>query len=206
MDEFDGVSLNFMGALRNAMEAFSLTTRFILTCNYIEKIIEPIQSRCQCFQIIPPRKGDIAERVAEILNKESVEFESENVALLVNSHYPDIRRIINECQKFSRNGKLDIDRKKMIDSNYMLKLLEILKTETNKKECFIRIRQLVANSQVKNFQLLFKLLFDEVDIYAPGHISGTILSLAEGQYQDAFVVDKEINFMATIIKILNEIK
>jgi len=205
LDEFDYSSPQFQAALRNTMETFSNNCRFILTCNYVERIIDPIQSRCQTFQIIPPSKKEIAFHIKEILDTEGIEYNVEDIVLNVNSGYPDIRRIINSVQQQSINGKLTVDKRSMIENDYKLKLLEILKTQ-DKKNSFKNIRQLLADSQVTEFADMYRLLFDEIDSWACGHIAECILELAEGQFKEKNVVDREINFMATIINLLNIIK
>ena len=206
LDEADYMTPNGQAALRNLMETFSKTTRFILTCNYVEKIIDPIQSRCQVFGITPPNKKEVAKRIVEILKDQNIEFEMPDIATLINSGYPDIRRILNSAQSQVIDGKLQIDKQSLVQANYMTKLLEILKTETDKKTCFQNIRQLINDSKVKDFTALYKFLFEELDNYGTGHIASIILILAESQYQDAFAVDKEIHIMATMVKLINEIK
>ena len=129
-----------------------------------------------------------------------------DLATLINSGYPDIRRILNSAQRQVIDGKLQIDKQSLVQANYMTKLLEIIKTETDKKTCFQNIRQLINDSKVKDFTALYKFLFDELDNYGTGHIASIILILAESQYQDAFAVDKEIHIMATMVKLINEIK
>ena len=206
LDEADYMTPNGQAALRNLMETFSKTTRFILTCNYVEKIIDPIQSRCQVFGITPPNKKEVAKRIVEILKDEKVTFEMTDLATLINSGYPDIRRVLNSAQRQVIDGKLEIDKQSLVQANYMTKLLEILKNEADKKSCFQDIRQLINDSKVKDFTALYKFLFDEIDTYGTGHIASIILILAESQYQDAFAVDKEIHIMATMVKLINEIK
>ena len=206
LDEADYMTPNGQAALRNLMETFSKTTRFILTCNYVEKIIDPIQSRCQVFGITPPNKKEVAKRIVEILKDEEVTFEMADLATLINSGYPDIRRVLNSAQRQVIDGKLEIDKQSLVQANYMTKLLEILKNESDKKSCFQNIRQLINDSKVKDFTALYKFLFDEIDVYGTGHIASIILILAESQYQDAFAVDKEIHIMATMVKLINEIK
>ena len=206
LDEADYMTPNGQAALRNLMETFSKTTRFILTCNYVEKIIDPIQSRCQVFGITPPNKKEVAKRIVEILKDQNIEFEMPDIATLINSGYPDIRRILNSARSQVIDGKLQIDKQSLVQANYMTKLLEILKTETDKKTCFQNIRQLINDSKVKDFTALYKFLFEELDNYGTGHIASIILILAESQYQDAFAVDKEIHIMATMVKLINEIK
>lgn len=206
LDEADYMTPNGQAALRNLMETFSTTTRFILTCNYVEKIIDPIQSRCQVFGITPPNKKEVAKRIVSILQSLNIQYTTEDLVSIINAGYPDIRRVLNSCQRQVINGKLVIDTTSIIQANYMTKVLEILMSDQNKKDAFKSIRQIIADSRVRDFTALYKYLFDEIDNYAKGHIASVILILAEQQYQDAFVVDKELHMMATIVKLLNEIK
>lgn len=206
LDESDYLTANAQAALRNLMETFSKTTRFILTCNYVEKIIDPIQSRCQVFAITPPSKKDVAKRVVQILDLEGIKYQPADIATLVNSGYPDIRRILNACQRQVVDGSIQIDKQSLVEANYMNKLVDILVNESNKKDCFQKVRQLIADSKVKDFTPLYRYLFDELETFAQGHVGSVILTLAESQYQDSFVVDKELHINALMIKIINEIK
>jgi len=206
LDEADYMTPNGQAALRNLMETFSKTTRFILTCNYVEKIIDPIQSRCQVFGITPPNKKEVAKRIVEILDELQVKYDNKDLVTIINAGYPDIRRVLNGCQRQVINNELKIDATSVIQANYMTKLLELLKSSSDKKSAFKDIRKLVADSKVKDFTALHKYLFDEIDNYATGHIASIILILAESQYQDSFAVDKELHIMSTIVKMLNELK
>jgi DNA polymerase III delta prime subunit len=205
LDECDYITPNAQAALRNLMETFSKHCRFILTCNFVERIIDPIQSRCQTFQVIPPNKNDVAKHLHNILTQESVSYEREDLAILVNSGYPDIRRVINGAQRQSVGGKLEIDKQSIVENDYKLKLLEILEKQ-DKKSAFNNVRQLMADAKVTDFADLFRLLYDEVDTYGKGHIAECILIIAKYELSDAQVVDKEINAMAMIIEILQVIK
>ena len=206
LDEADYMTPNGQAALRNLMETFSKTTRFILTCNYVEKIIDPIQSRCQVFGITPPNKKEVAKRIVEILNELQVKYDNKDLVTIINAGYPDIRRVLNSCQRQVIDNELKIDATSVIQANYMTKLLDILKSGSDKKTAFKDIRKLIADSKVKDFTALHKYLFDEIDSYATGHIASIILILAESQYQDSFAVDKELHIMSTIVKMLNELK
>jgi DNA polymerase III delta prime subunit len=181
-------------------------TRFILTCNYVEKIIDPIQSRCQVFAIEPPSKAEVAKRIVSILTDSNVEFDKKDLVTVVNSGYPDIRRILNSCQRQVINGTLKIDNASLIQANYMTKIVELLAQPDSKKEAFTQIRQLIADSKVRDFTSLYKFLFDEVDNYAKGHVASVILILAEAQYQDSFAIDKELHVMSMMVKLINELK
>ena len=112
----------------------------------------------------------------------------------------------NGCQRQVIDNELKIEATSVIQANYMTKLLDLLKSSSDKKTAFKDIRQLIADSKVKDFTALHKYLFDELDNYATGHIASIILILAESQYQDSFAVDKELHIMSTIVKMLNELK
>lgn len=204
-DEFDFMTVNAQAALRNLMESFSKTCRFILTCNYVEKIIDPIQSRCQTFVVVPPNRKDVAVHISKILTKENVSFTPEDLAIIVNSGYPDIRRILNACQRQSIGGKLVIDKQSNVEAGYMDKILNVLTNLSDKKKAFNDIRQILADSKIRSYDTLYTFLYDNLDTFAVGHIGPVILIIAEAQYNDVQVVDKEINVAAMFVKILNEL-
>ena len=205
LDECDYITPNAQAALRNLMETFSKHCRFILTCNYVERIIDTIQSRCQSFQIIPPSKQEVASLLYNILQDEGVDFQIDDIKVLVNSGYPDIRRVINSSQRNVVNGKLKLDTSSILQNDYKLKLLKILKTQ-NKKTAFKDIRQLLADNKITDFADLFRLLYDEVDDWGKGYVAECILIISRYELSDSQVVDKEINAMAMLIELLGVIK
>jgi len=205
LDEADYMTPNAQAALRNIMETFSKHTRFILTCNYVEKIIDPIQSRCQVFGITPPHKSNVAKRLNNILKEESIGLETNNlpnIVAIVNSTYPDIRRGINALQRQIVDGELVIDKASMLQADWMTDVLDELKGSMK----FNTIRKIVADSQVKTFEELYRFLFDNIDEFASTKISNCIVIIAEAQYQDTFIVDKEINVMAMFSKIITTLE
>tara|TARA_Y100000590_G_scaffold466305_1_gene641212 strand:+ start:707 stop:1603 length:897 start_codon:yes stop_codon:yes gene_type:complete len=205
LDECDFLTPNAQAALRNLMETFSKHCRFILTCNFVERIIDPIQSRCQSYQIIPPSKKEVAVHTSNILNTEGVTYDNNDIVTMVNSSYPDIRRIINSVQRNIVDNNLIVDTESLVQNDYKLQVLEILETQ-DKKLAFKNLRQLLADSQIRDYADLFRLLYDEIDSYGKGHIAEVILTIAKYELSDAQVVDKEINAMAMLIEILNIIK
>ena len=205
LDECDYITPNAQAALRNLMETFSKHCRFILTCNFVERIIDPIQSRCQSFQIVPPSKSEVAKHLHSILVNENVIDNMEDIKVLVDSGYPDIRRIINSAQRNVVKGKLKLDTSSIIQNDYKLKLLKILETQ-NKKNAFKDVRQLLADNKITDFADLFRLLYDEVDNWGKGHVAECILIIARYELSDSQVVDKEINAMAMLIELLGVIK
>ena len=205
LDECDYITPNAQAALRNVMETFSKHCRFILTCNFVERIIDPIQSRCQSFQIIPPSKGEVAKHIHEILLSENVISEMDDLKVLIDSGYPDIRRILNSAQRNVVKGKLKLDKTSILQNDYKLKLLKILETQ-NKKDAFKNIRKLLLDNKITDFADLFRLLYDEVDGYGKGHVAECILVISRYMLSDGQVVDKEINAMAMLIELLGVIK
>jgi replication factor C small subunit len=201
LDEVDYMNYLAQPMLRNIMETFSKHCRFILTCNYLEKIIDPIQSRCQTFQIIPPTKKDVAVQISKILTEERIQFELKELVPIVDSSYPDIRKIINTCQLNSSKGILKIDSSSISDADVRVKIIDILKSKDDKRNRYINLRQTVADSRIQDFTELYTHLYEKVNDYAVGNTSAVIMILAQGQYKDAMIVDKEICFMATLIEI-----
>ena len=202
LDECDYLTPNAQAALRNLMETFSKHCRFILTCNYVERIIDPIQSRCQSYKVVPPSKKEVAQQMVNILKEENCTFELDDIALIVNAGYPDIRRVINSAQRQIVDGKLKIDTSSVIQNNYKLQLLEMLSNGSKLND----IRQLIADNSISDYSELYRLLYDEVDNYGNGKQAECIMNIAEAQYQDVNVVDKEINFMSLIIRIMRILK
>ena len=202
LDECDYLTPNAQAALRNLMETFSKHCRFILTCNYVERIIDPIQSRCQSYKVVPPSKRDVARQMVSILNEENCTFELDDIALIVNAGYPDIRRVINSAQRQIIDGKLTIDTTSVIQNNYKLQLLEMLSSNAKLND----IRQLIADNSISDYSEIYRLLYDEVDNYGKGKQAECIMNIAEAQFQDVNVVDKEINFMSLIIRLLRLLK
>ena len=206
LDEFDYMTPNAQAILRNLMETFSRHTRFILTCNYHEKIIEPILSRCQTFAVNPPSKKEVAVHVTEILNKEGIRYDIKDVADIISSFYPDIRRVMNTCQLQSSKGELNVDKQTILQADFKNKIVDLLASGEEKSNAYMQIRQIVGDNKVNDFAELYTALYERLDDYAAGNTANVILELAQGQFRDALVIDKEICFMATIIAIINIIK
>lgn len=201
LDEADRLTPDAQGVLRNLMETYSHSTRFILTCNYAEKITPAIKSRCQSFEIKPPSKADIMKHLCGILTKEKVTFEPKDVAFIVASYYPDMRKMINFMQQSSINGVLKIAKANAADQDYRDKLLEMLKNH-KKAGIFDDIRQLVADAAFSNYEEVYKFLFNHVNDFAGVRAPEVIIYLAEAVYQSALVFEREITFVAAMHRIL----
>ena len=202
LDEADYLNVNSaQPALRNLMETFSAHCRFILTCNYVEKIIDPIQSRCQTYKIVPPSKKEVAVHAKNILEKENISFDLDDLALVVTAGYPDLRKVINELQRMSINGKLTVDKDGMIHNEFKLQFLDAIRNG----ESIGTIRKMVADSNFTEYTELYRLLYDEVESFGVEKMPEIIADISKGSYQDVLVVDKEINFIATVSNILGRI-
>ena len=191
-------------ALRNFMEEFSANCGFILTCNFLNRIIAPLHSRCSVVQFKinnsdkPKLAGRFMKRVTGILKKENVEFEERVVAELIMKHFPDWRRVLNELQRYSATGKIDTGILANISSDNFKSLVERLKAKD-----FTGMRKWVADNLDNEPSTLFKKIFDNCSEYLkPDSVPRMVLLLADYQYKSAFVVDQEINFVAFLTEVM----
>ena len=204
LDEADFLTIMAQASLRNVIETFSRSTRFILTCNYVERIIDPIQSRCQTLKIVPPSKEDIIEHLVKILTKENISFDSPDVISVVNSNYPDVRKMLNIIQMSTVDGGqndfyLRIDKDVIVSSNYMNKVLDELKKA---RPDWKSIRQIIINANVSDFEVFYRFLYDNASKYLNGKEGMVAIYINEYSYQSNFRIDKEINIMALISKLI----
>jgi replication factor C small subunit len=197
LDEADFLTIQAQASLRNVIETFSKSTRFILTCNYIERIIDPLQSRCQTLKIVPPSKADVARHLCKVLSQENVSYDTDSVVNIVKKQYPDVRKMLNICQMSSKKGELVVDSQTLVSSNYIDQIIELL---PNNKS-FKQIRQIIADSNVDDFEALYKALYERIDEYTTRDAEAIII-IEEYLYHANFRIDKEINVMACIAKLL----
>jgi DNA polymerase III delta prime subunit len=202
LDEADFLTIQAQASLRNIIETYSRTTRFILTCNYLERIIDPLQSRCQVLKITPPSKKEVAQHVAIILDKEEINYELEDLALVVNKHYPDVRKILNTCQVNTVDNTLKIDKAILSSNSYKDGVLKELKSPT--KSSFKNIRQILADSNLDDFEEIYRFLYDNLDEYGNNDLSKAmiVIEIESYMYHANFRIDKEINACALIASIL----
>jgi replication factor C small subunit len=205
LDEADFFTTEAQAALRNLMETYSQTTRFILTCNYVEKIIKPLISRCQVFNIEPPTPKDVAIHIKNILDKEGIGFELTDLKTVLDDFYPDVRKIINFIQQNSTSGKLKIVKTQSASFDLKNKIIELIKSSKTNSKAFNEIRQLVNDAGTKVFEELYTELYDRVNEYAVNKETSVIIDIAEHIYQSSMVVDKEITFMACVAKIIKTV-
>ena len=194
LDESDFLTLNAQAALRNIIETFSLHTRFIFICNFVERIIAPLQSRLTSYVLIPPTPRQIYDRMSVILQEENVEFTDKDLALIVKTFHPDIRKTINNIQSCIKGSKLSIEGKSFTKSNYVKEIVDLTFNKT--KDSFTKIRQIIADNGIKDFSEIYRALYDSTSD------ASQIIIIAEGTHNSVNSPDREITFMSTIAKLL----
>lgn len=208
IDEADNTTHDVQLLLRAFIEEFSSNCRFVFTCNYKNKIIQPIHSRCACidFSINNKDRPKLAlhffNRLKFILDKEKVEYDQKVLVELINKHFPDWRRVLNECQRYSANGKID---------SAILASFSDIKTESLianlKEKNFTEARKWCANNLDNDPSILMRRIYDALlTSLVPSSIPAAVLIIAKYQYQVAFVADQEINLLACLTEIMIECK
>ena len=206
LDEADYLTPQAQATLRHTIEACSATTRFILTCNYLERIISPLQSRCQTFEITPPSKQEVNNKCQDILTQEKILFygihdngqHHNSIDGVIDTHYPDIRKIINTLQGSIVDGEIKIDDNSLKNTQLGDQIVDALE----KKLKLSVIRQILADSGAREFDGLFKVLYDNVSKYTDRE-GEAILIIAKYQYEYTFVLEKEICIAAMLNKLLD---
>jgi replication factor C small subunit len=189
----DFLTINAQAALRNIIETFSLSTRFIFTCNFVERISTPLQSRLMSITLETPEPKVVAKHLKHILDTEQVEYDIKDVVEIVKKTYPDVRRAINVLQSSIVSNKVVL--KNIVDNNYIEQIINEVKSK--KKTAFNNIRQIVADNAINDFTSLYKELHNEFS--SP---EATII-IEEYLFHSATIPDREICFMACIGKLLN---
>jgi replication factor C small subunit len=196
LDEADFLTIQAQASLRNIIETFSRSTRFILTCNFLERIIDPLQSRCQVLKVVPPSRNEIVKHLHNILHQESIVHTGEDLKILVENNYPDLRKMINTAQMSSKDGKIVLDKQVLVSSTYHDKVISLLK-----KKSFSEIRQVIANSNLNDFDELYRVLYERAEEYTSDIALATI-TIEEHLYHKNFRIDQEICLMACIAKLI----
>jgi DNA polymerase III delta prime subunit len=208
IDEADNTTHDVQLLLRAFTEEFSGNCRFIFTCNYKNKIIEPLHSRCAVveFGIKGKERQGIAAnfftRLQQILAAEGVEYDNKVLVELINKHFPDWRRVLNECQRYSAGGKID---SAILATFSNLKTDDLIKKLKEKN--FPEVRKWVVNNLDNDTSVLLRRIYDACyESLVPSTIPAAVLILAKYQYQVAFVVDQEINMLACLTELMVECK
>ena len=195
-------------ALRGFIEEFANNCRFILTCNFKNRIIEPLHSRCSVYEFAIPNNqkpelaGQFFKRATEILQKENVEFVPDAVAKLITKHFPDWRRVLNELQRYSVSGKIDAGMLVDLNDANVKSLMASLKAKD-----FKSMRQWVVNNIDTEPQAIFRKLYDSMNEYIlPQSIPQLVLILADYQYKNAFVADHELNVVACMTEVMANVE
>lgn len=201
IDEADYLSLASQACLRRLIEDSSDTTRFIFACNYPEKFIDAVLSRFQMFEVKPPKIEDLIERAYLILRKENItEYNDDDVQDLVKNCYPDLRKMIHTLQMNCIGSKLDLSVGGVFSETYKSELIKMLKNKCS----FESIRQFVNDQSGIDYEIMYKILYDSIDEYVTNSSKRLQIRLYIGDYlyRHSIILDKEINFMCLIDKIL----
>ena len=206
IDEADNTTNDVQLLLRAFIEEFSGNCRFIFTCNFKNKILEPLHSRCACVDFStnakdkPQLAAKFFQRIQEILDKEGVEYNQKVLVELINKHFPDWRRVLNECQRYSSGGKIDSG---ILATFSDVKVNDLVKKLKDKD--FPEVRKWVVNNLDNDTSVLLRRIYDACyDSMVPNSIPAAVLTLAKYQYQMAFVADQEINMLACLTEIMVE--
>ncbi len=207
LDEADYLTPNAQAILRNAIEEFAGNCSFIFTCNYKSKIIEPLHSRCAVIEFglkngeKQKMAGAFFKRITHILDTEKVEHDEKVIAEVVKKHFPDFRRVINELQRYSKLGKIDVGILSQIGDISISQIVKHLKEKD-----FTSVRKWVSTTDIDS-TTFFRKLYDALyDIAKPQSIPQAVLILADYQYKQAFVADQEINLVACLTEIMANVE
>ena len=208
IDEADNTTSDVQLLLRASIEEFSGNCRFIFTCNYKNKIIEPLHSRCAVveFSIKGKQKVEIAglffKRLQDILDSEKISYDAKVLAEIINKHFPDWRRVLNECQRYSVGGKIDSG---ILATFTDISVNDLIKNLKEKN--FAEVRKWVVSNLDNDSSVLLRRIYDSLyESLVPNTIPAAVLIIAKYQYQIAFVADQEINMLACLTEIMVECK
>ena len=206
IDEADNTGNDVQLLLRAFIEEFAGNCRFIFTCNYKNKILEPLHSRCAVIEFSVKGKerqgiaGQFFKRLNTILDKERIESDKKVLAELINKHFPDWRRVLNECQRYSVSGKIDSGILAAFSDVAVDDLIKNLKAKN-----FPEVRKWVVSNMDNDTAVLFRRIYDSLyESLVPSTIPAAVLIIAKYQYQIAFVADQEINMLAALTEIMVE--
>ncbi len=196
LDEADFLTANAQSALRNTIETFSLNTRFIFTCNYFERMLEPIQSRLERYELHPPTKQELAKKCKDILEQENIKFDLKDIASVVNLTFPDNRQTLIKLQSFSKTGTLVVTDSTSDIGKVSDELIGYLKSKNINK-----IRKIVIDLQLRDFTELYILLSDRIEEWSSN--TADAWYIAESAFQSTTSPDKGITFLGLISRIIN---
>lgn len=207
LDEADYLNANStQPALRNFMEEFSRNCGFILTCNFKNRIIEPLHSRCSVIDFKISKKdmaklaGQFFKRVQNILSTENIEYDPAVVAEVINKHFPDWRRVLNELQRYSAIGKIDSGILANMTENNIKDLIALMKDKN-----FTEVRKWVRNNNDTDMNTMYNQFYDAANMYfTKRSIPALVVNIAKYQYQNAFSANPEINFVAFLAEVIND--
>lgn len=203
LDEAEMITPVGQAALKSVMETYDMYVRFILTTNDPSRLLAPIKSRCKSISFEGLPKPQIGRLLRDILVKENVKYELDDIGRLVHTHYPDLRLMIRDAQSFTKNGVLTVPKTIKKASDVYDPVIEALVYGKGDNKAFTKIRQFIADNNIKTFERLYSYIYEKLDEFPESKRPSVIIAVAEAQYQASFVIDKEITFMACVANILN---
>jgi DNA polymerase III delta prime subunit len=201
LDEADGMTPQALDSLKGVVEKYSEHVRFIFTTNQIDKIPEPIWSRCSIYNLENTPLKEIGQRCFKILNQEGIEFEKQGLVNLIKYYSPDIRKTISSLELCSKTGTLIFDPSK-VSKDYFSEVIEIINSKENIGDKFYRIRQIILDNDLKNLDQVYSLFFQNLKYFSKGKDCEITIALADSLHKSVTIPDKELNLMSCISKIL----
>ena len=209
LEEFHRVPIKQQESLNYIIETYSDSSRFLLTCNYSDRILPSIKSRCKLYDIVDTPKEDIMARLMYVMDNESIKYDSENpdiingIVDIINNSYPDMRSMYNELQSKCISGEYKLNNKNKKTKDELNILLTIMKSTKSNTEKIKSIRQFIADERITNFNDIYKYISTNIESL-PGDMMSNIILIGQYQYQDYFSLDKEINIMSMFSSILTK--
>lgn len=202
LEESDNITGEAAKAFKMILEQYYKTTRFILTTNHIDRLYEPILSRLQKFEFKPQSIDAVIERCKHILNTEKIEYDKKDLQSIVKTSFPDMRAIINHLQRYTIDKKLTLTKEHALQEKYREIIVALLKNPCN--DSLNKARILISKLYSIDYLELFRYLFDFVEIYASDvkYIADLLITIEEHMYRSKDTLDKQMNFMSCLIKIM----
>jgi DNA polymerase III delta prime subunit len=207
IDEADYLTPDAQAALRGAIEEYSSNCTFIFTCNFKSRLIDAIHSRCSVIDFTlksdekPKMASQLFSRITNILTQENIQFDKQALAKIVEKHFPDYRRTLNELQRYSATGSIDAGVLAQVAD--IRKISELVKSLKDKN--FVEVRKWVVNNSDIDVAKIYRKIYDGMNEYLKPHsIPPTVIIISKYQYQSAFVADQEINLVACLTELMLE--
>jgi len=201
LDEADGMTIQALESLKGVIEKYSEHVRFIFTTNQIDKIPEPLWSRCQIYNLENAPLKEVGQRCLNILREENITFDKQDLVNLIKYYHPDIRKTIDSLELCSKTGTLIFDPSK-VSKDYFSEILNLINSKEKLEDKFYKIRQIILDNDLKNLDQLYSQFFQNIKQFSKGHDCEITIALADALHKSVTIPDKELNLMACISEIL----